>query len=408
MQPLDVPPAPAAGATPRRRAHCPAVSTLVPTMIAIQPAIRATAVACAVLVSTAPLGAQAFPDDDAIQSILSQRIEQGRGVGLVVGVLEANGSARVVVAGSAGEGARSLSDRTLFEIGSVTKTFTGALLAEMARRGEVSLDDPVARYLPASVRMPTRNGRHITLLDLATHRSGLPALPTNFAPADPGNPFADYTEQQMYDFLSSHELERDIGSQVEYSDFAMGLLGHALARAAGSSYEQALRTRILEPLGMRDVVIGLDGEAGAWMARAHDEAGVEVSLWDGPALAGAGALRASVRDMLRWLAVNLGDAEPALATALRTAHEPREPLLVGQGPVDLHVGLGWITRSKADSHIVWHNGGTGGFFSFLGFDPARRVGVVVLSNAHHPVDDIGLHLLDASNPLAMPGGRQDP
>jgi serine-type D-Ala-D-Ala carboxypeptidase/endopeptidase len=153
---------------------------------------------------------------------------------------------------------------------------------------------------------------------------------------------------------------------------------------------------------MRNTAITLDGELRGWMAQGHDATGNAVPLWDLPTLAGAGALRADVRDMLRWLAANLGEPTSDLERSLRVAQEPRAAFAEGPGAADMQVGLHWIVQRSGRSRIVWHNGGTGGFFSFAGFDPERRVGVVVLANSQHPVDDIALHLLDRSNRLSKP------
>ena len=146
---------------------------------------------------------------------------------------------------------------TVFEIGSGTKVFTSLLLADMAHRGEVALDDTIGKYLPPDVKMPERNGRSITLVDLATHTSGLPRLPTNLSPKDPNNPYADYSVEQFYQFLSTYQLTRDIGSQYEYSNLGGGLLGHILALRAGMSYEALVESRICDPLGMNSTRITL-------------------------------------------------------------------------------------------------------------------------------------------------------
>ena len=162
----------------------------------------------------------------------------------MVGVIEPQGR-RVVAYGSLNQGdPRPLNGDTIFEIGSVTKVFTSLLLADMVQRGEVALADPVAKYLPADVKVPERGGRVITLVDLSTHTSGLPRMPSNFHPKDPANPYADYTVEQLYQFLSSYQLTRDIGSQFEYSNLGGGLLGQALARRAGMDYEALVRSRI--------------------------------------------------------------------------------------------------------------------------------------------------------------------
>ena len=192
-----------------------------------------------------------------------------------------------------------LSDSTVFEIGSVTKVFTAVVLADMVAKHEVQLDDPVANYLPPSVRMPSRDGRAITLLDLATHTSGLPRNPTNLAAADSGGPYARYDVGNLYAFLSSYGLTRVPGTQFEYSNVGFGLLGHALARHADTSYDALVRARLLDPLGMRDTRIALDAEGEARFAIGHAVGGKVVGPWELPALAGAGAYRSTVADLPR-------------------------------------------------------------------------------------------------------------
>jgi serine-type D-Ala-D-Ala carboxypeptidase/endopeptidase len=176
-------------------------------------------------------GQTALPSDQDIRKTLIDRIDrQHQSVGIVVGVIGPEGR-RVVAYGQLEKGdPRALSGDTVFEIGSATKVFTALLLTDMVERGEVALDDPVAKYLPAGVQMPERNGRSITLVDLATHTSGLPRLPTNLAPKDPGNPYADYSVDELHEFLADYQLTRDIGSQYEYSNLGGGLLGYVLAR----------------------------------------------------------------------------------------------------------------------------------------------------------------------------------
>jgi CubicO group peptidase (beta-lactamase class C family) len=160
------------------------------------------------------------------------------------------------------------------------KTFTAALLADMVTKGEVALEDPISRFLSEGVTMPSHGGREITLLDLATHRSGLPKNPDNHTPADQQNPDADYTIETMYEFLSSYELRREPGSQFEYSNLGFQLLGHALAQAAGMSYTELHRERILIPFGMTTAGFTLDGERAEWAAQGH-RSGSVVPYWTG-------------------------------------------------------------------------------------------------------------------------------
>ena len=342
------------------------------------------------------------PSDAGIRKILIERIDTShQGVGIVVGVIGPQGR-RIVTYGAVDQGdARPLTGDTIFEIGSTTKVFTSLLLADMVRRGEVALSDPVAKYLPAEVKVPERNGRVITLLDLSTHTSGLPRLPSNLQPKDSANPYVDYTAEQLYQFLSTYQLPRDIGSEFEYSNLGAGLLGFALARRTGMGYEQLVHTRIAGPLGMKSTGITLTPEMKARLAVGHNAELKAVPNWDFQALAGCGALRSDANDLLTFLAANLGYIKSPLAPAMAAMRAVRRPT----GTPSLgEIGLGWLIVKPSSYEIVWHNGGTGGYRSFVGFVPSMRVGVVVLSNTFTAtgVDDIGMHLLDSHAPLMPP------
>lgn len=357
------------------------------------------AVMCPILnAQTAP--ASPVPTDAEIRQILVDRIDtQHQSVGIVVGIITPEGR-RIISYGHLNQGdARTLNGDTVFEIGSVTKVFTSLLLADMVQHNQVALDDPVAKYLPPSVKMPQRNGRSITLVDLATHTSGLPRLPTNMHPKDPANPYADYSVEQLYEFLSTYQLTRDIGSRYEYSNLSGGLLGHVLARRAGKDYEALVLSEVCAPLGMKSTTITLTPQMKARLAVGHDAGLQQVEKWDLPTLAGAGALRSTANDLLTFLAANLGFTQTPLAPAMAAMLKTRRP--VGGG---LEVALGWHIFTSNGKEIIWHNGGTGGYRSFIGFDPKTRVGVVALSNAETTdgVDDIGHHLLDPAFPLAKP------
>ncbi len=333
---------------------------------------------------------------DEIREILAKRIDQQKqAVGIVVGVIEPAGR-RVVAYGSLAKGdPRTVDGDTIFEIGSVTKVFTSLLLADMVNRKEVALDDPAAKYLPENVTMPERSGKSITLHDLSTHTSGLPRLPSNIKPKDLRNPYAGYSVDDLYQFLSGYTLPRDPGSEFEYSNLGGGLLGHLLAYRAGTDYESLIGTRITQPLNMPDTGITLSSSMMQRMATGHTAMLAPAPHWDLPTLAGAGALRSSANDMLTFLEAFLGYKESPLAPAMKAMLEVRRP--AGEAKI----GLGWLVTSPNGREIAWHNGGTGGFRSWVGYDPKERIGVVVLSNAGG-VDDIGLHLLNSNLPLANP------
>ncbi len=343
---------------------------------------------------------QPLPSDSAVRALLAARVktfpDSGKhGTGIVVGLLDASGHRRIIALG--------VDSNAVCEIGSITKTFTASILADMVTRGEVRLDDPVAKYLPDSAHVPSRNGKQITLVDLATQSSGLPRLPSNMAPRDATNPYADYTVQQLYAFLSGYQLTRDIGATYEYSNLGVGLLGLALARKAGTSYEALVTRRILTPLGMRETAITLTPAMRTHLAKGHDADGNVVANWDLPTLAGAGALRSTANDMLTFLVANL-DTTSGLGRAMHTAHTPRHEA----GSPNMQIGLAWhiMSRPPPIGSLVWHNGGTGGYRSFAGFDPVRRVGVVVLSNLNSSVDDVAFHLLDETFPLQQAAAQR--
>jgi D-alanyl-D-alanine-carboxypeptidase/D-alanyl-D-alanine-endopeptidase len=359
--------------------------------------------ACGVFLLISDARAQSLPEspvppDSEIRRILVDRIDGAwKGVGIVVGVIEPKGT-RVVAYGTLDQGdKRPLNGDTIFEIGSVTEVFTSLLLADMVQRGEVALSDPVAKYLPEGVKVPERGGRRITLEDLATHTSGLPRLPSNLKPANPANPYADYSAERLYEFLSAYKMWRDIGSGFEYSNLGGGLLGHALARRAGMSYEALATSRIAQPLHMRSTRITLSAEMQVRLAVGHNAALAAVPNFDYQALAGTGALRSSANDLLVFVAANLGYAKSPLAPAMAAMLKVRRPTTIP----GTEMALGWVVASDG---IVWRNGSTAGYRSFVGYDPKSRTGVAVLSNTftNTGLNDIGMHLLDARIPLANP------
>ena len=324
---------------------------------------------------------------DSVLRIVSDRVAAGRSTGLVVGVVAPNGSRYDVVAGSERPG-KALDANSVFEIGSITKTFTAILLADMVARGEVRLDQPVAELLPAGTRVPSRSGKQITLGDLSSQISGLPRLPDNFKPADPSNPYADYTVAQLYDFLGRYDLPRDPGAKYEYSNLGVGLLGHALALRAGKSYEALLTERVLKPLGMTHTAIALTPEMKAHMSLGHDPGGDVVPLWDIPTLAGAGALRSSLDDMMKFLAANITPPNTPLGRAIASTHTAR--FTVNNA---LSLGLNWHISSFQGDTLIWHNGGTAGFRTIVAWNPRTRAGVVLLGNSSQDNEDIARHIL---------------
>jgi serine-type D-Ala-D-Ala carboxypeptidase/endopeptidase len=331
-------------------------------------------------------------DTEGIRSLLVNRITEGRkAAGIIVGLVDRSGRQVFAEGRTAPGGTTTPGADTVFEIGSITKVFTSLVLADMVEKGEVRLDDPIAKYLPAGVKVPSRNGREITLLDLSTQVSGLPRLPYNLKPSDPDNPYVDYGPALLYGFLSGYSLMRDPGEKYEYSNLGVGLLGHVLALRAGKSYEETVRERILVPLGMNDTFMALPASRKSRLAVGSGTDLRPVKNWDFDVLAGAGALKSTAADMMTFLAA----AMDLTSTPLRPAFRRLLSIRKATGTPDLDIAMGWHIWKKYGSEIVWHNGGTNGYRSFAGYDPERKAGVVVLCNTSFGVDDIGLHALDA-------------
>lgn len=340
--------------------------------------------------ATAP---SVFPSEAAIQRLVDEQVAKKRCIGMAL-VTYQHGTTRIYTSGGTGRPDLRLSRDTLFEIGSITKTLTASLLADMVQRGEVKLDDPVSMHLPATVRVPEYSDRKIRLVDLATHTSGLPGIPTNIRPRDLANPYSDYTEAMLDDFLASYTLTREIGSKYEYSAVGLGLLGRALGHRLGMSWEAALEQRILEPLNMHSTRATLTEPLLGRLARGHDETGNPVPNWEIPAMPAMGALKSSANDMARFLIANLEAASKPFGSTFAALHRPRTVM-----DEETRVGLAWQTGHATNRTMVWHGGGTGGYRALIAFEPAKQMGVVVLCNAGAGADELGFHLLDPTLPL---------
>jgi serine-type D-Ala-D-Ala carboxypeptidase/endopeptidase len=316
----------------------------------------------------------------------------GKHVGIAVGVV-LRGETATFARGSTGRDRPGLRADTIFEIGSITKVFTATLLASMVEEGELALDDPVNRFLPAGVQLPVR-GRPVTLLDLATHTSGLPRLPKGSLRLSllrhRANPYAPFTLAHLERAVCRARLRREPGKKVRYSNFGAGLLGHVLALRAGATYQELVRTRICEALGLVDTGLEVAAVDLERFADGHNRRGKPVPHWDLPTLAGAGGLRSTVADLLRFLQLQLQEGPSTLERAARVTHEVRFRRLA------FEQCLGWMALPVRGRRVLWHNGGTGGFRGYVGFVEEDRTGVVVLSNSARSVDTIGLRVLEAA------------
>ena len=362
-------------------------------------AVKATEVA------TRPdAGAERAPtiDDREIEKLVRFRIDrQRRATSAVVGVLRPSGRSIIAYQSKRGQQAAEPGGDTIFEIASLTKVFTALLLADAVTRGDVRLDDPLYAYVPTGVKVPEYDGRAITLVDLATHTSGLPLRPNNLdAAPDTPNKYAGYTLDQLYAGLPQYRLDSPPGSKFEYSNLAFALLGHALAQQAGEPFPELLRRRITSPLGLPDTRFDDDPADAARRAQGHDLDLRPIGPSGDGALSPAGGLRSTANDLLRLLDLFLSGAGPGdlpqAARLMLTVDRPAD----GD---DTRMALGWRRTVAHGETYYWSNGSSDGSRTFMGFNPARGVAIVALADAASGggLDDIGWHVLDPLEPVDL-------
>jgi D-alanyl-D-alanine-carboxypeptidase/D-alanyl-D-alanine-endopeptidase len=263
-------------------------------------------------------------DTEAIREFLHRNFD-GKNAGMVIGIVDEHGS-QVFAVGKLDNGTdQEVNSDTLFEIGSITKTFTVLLLEDMVNRGEMKLDDPVEKYLPESVKVPSRNGKKITLLNLAAQDSGLPFDGTNMIQRDPRNIFADYTADNLYTFLSGYSLTQDPGAEFRYSNAGIALLGNAIERKSGRDFESLVRERICVQLHMDSTCVSVPADLKPRLATGHDDDGNRHPGMILQVIIPAGGIRSTASDMLKYVSANIGLQPSTLTPLMRKTHPIRHP-----------------------------------------------------------------------------------
>jgi CubicO group peptidase (beta-lactamase class C family) len=292
----------------------------------------------------------------------------------------------------------------IYEIGSITKVFVTSLLSIMEKKGLVNLTDSIGKYIPELIE--NNKVKNITLEQLATHTSGLPRLPGNLKDTITNklNPYENYKEHHLIDYLKSFDSK--LVQTVVYSNLGMGLLGYILSTHMKQSLDEMIREEICLPLSLTNTTFHLHEDQKARLLPVYKANGKQVLHWDLDVLAGAGALKSTVLDLINFMKANLGLSEFPFTKQLQECHQPRHTLLS-----DWEVGLGWMVKTEKNGEkIYWHNGGTYGSTSFIGFHKEKKAGVVVLTNngtstlthilssfglAKMPVDAIGFKLINS-------------
>ena len=328
-----------------------------------------------------------FQLSDTVKEAIRENVDNGKHQALFVGMIDENGIQQYYY-GHTSSGEDTIDENTIFEIGSVSKVFTALLLADMIEKGEVNLNDPIDIHLPEDVSTPSKNERKITLLDLITHTSGLPRWPDGFPILDMNEQY-EYDREELYDYLAKVELTKEIGSEYSYSNIGVSLLGHILSLQAGQTYEELLKDRVLDKFEMENTCVKECDALRDRFAKPHLVGFPinEINLSDD--LAGAGEIRSSGKDMLSFLSYAMGLKDSDLKDSFELTQKVNRQI-----DDQISIGLGWHMTQKDNRMIIWHNGATNGFTSFVGFDPESDQGVVVLSNSLIIVDDIGYWLLE--------------
>ena len=311
---------------------------------------------------------------------------------LVVGV-RLDGEERFWHRGELPDGASSI-----FEIGSITKVFTATLLADLVLAGVVAYDDPVARHLPEA---PPVQGRPITLEDLSTHRSGLPRIPAGMLlrglTVERADPYASLDDERMLRAIRETAPKRAPGGKFCYSNYGAGLLGYALARAAGTTYDRLVADRITGPLKLPDTGVSLPPGADQRLATGHRRWGRPAGRWHLAGLAGAGGLVSTAADLLRFLELHSPYADAPLARAAAETARKRYDANRMMG-----IGLGWVIlpalekgprKARLAHDVLMHDGGTDGYRSFAAVAPTTGAAVVVLAGHARSVTGPGLQLI---------------
>jgi CubicO group peptidase (beta-lactamase class C family) len=339
------------------------------------------------MIMIASFQGHARPNVD-IQKIIQERVDKGLCMSIVVGYVDSDGVS-FYQAGKTAKDGEFVDENTIYEIGSITKTVTGLLLQQEIDEGKVELEDSVEGFLPG-VQLPERNEKKILFRHLVTHTSGFPYMPSNFTCKDISNPFEDYNEEDLYAFCKYYSLPRDPGAEYEYSNLGMGLVGHILSLLEKKSFEDLVQERICRPLSMTSTFIHVPEGKRHFLAKGHigDK---EVPNWDLSVLAGAGALFSSVNDLSKYLMANMGMMNTILYSSMKKTHKELFPRTDRNYE---KIALCWHLGQEGTPGTVWHNGGTGGYHSFIGFYPEKNIGVIVLTNSITNIDDIGRHVLD--------------
>ncbi len=340
------------------------------------------------LLSTHPITKAESQVTHETKAIIEELIAENITFGVAIGVVSGKGTEIYCVGNTAMKGGVRIDKTTVFQLGSVTKVFTGILIADQVLRKKISLDDPVEKYLPANVTLPERNGTKIRLIDLVTHSSGLPVRPSDYHIMEN----APYSTSQLYRFLSTVRLDTDIGTTFGYSSLGAALVGHVVSFLENKPYREVLRENIFDPLGMNSTDIVLTEDMQKRVSKGHDQRKESKWLEIPDVFSPSGAINTTAADMVKFIQAGLGITKSPIHDAIIQSQKQRKSYDVGEEE-SLGLGMFWMHEQAIGHTFIGHAGDTFGFSAYVGFDENHNRGVVVLSNGKMGVREIGVHIL---------------
>ncbi len=346
----------------------------------------------ALLLITNNLKAQesSWPAKEVIEAI-KRTIDNGYWQGAALAWIDGDKEGFIGFGQEAGNGSPKVSAASVFEIGSISKVFTTALLCDALAKNEIKLEATLGEILGTEKKLSPSVAR-ITIEQLATHSSGLPRMPTNFSPENNENPYVDYGQDKLFAFLATFEVnEKNVG-QIAYSNLGMGLLGTVLGIVLKKDWPTLIKERITAPLKMN--MTGVTAQKNEVQGHSGK---VPTAAWDFDALAGAGDLVSSAHDMILWGRACLSPSKPGIHQAIAAASKIRKKI-----DKDMSIGLGWHTKDQGGRQVIWHNGGTGGFSSFFAFEPKSNRAIFLVASSNGPeVTNVGFHAFFSDFPMGI-------
>ncbi len=323
--------------------------------------------------------------DKKIEAIVQPFMFESKTVALSIGVLK-DGKTYFYNYGETKKGNGQIpSSKNLYEIGSVTKTFTGLLLARAVVTNKIKLTDPVNKFLPGKNWLTFGNDT-LRIVHLANHTSGLPPLPDNFGATDLVNPYKDYDEKKLLEYLKHAKLSRKPGEKFEYCNLGVGLLGYITGKIYCGSFSDIVEP-FTEGIDLPNTKQFLQENDSALFVQGYDESISPQSQWDFKVLAAAGSLRSNTEDMLKYAALNLNAADSKLKQAIELSHQQTFDA------VEQKIALNWFIQNWGWGSLLFHGGATGGYRSLLVINPKTKNAVIVLSNTAVSNDAVGVSIL---------------